>query len=292
VWDPNPGVLAAALAWHREMSEPTSPGEDDRAAPSSGRVIPCRTLSEAVAGADYIQESGPEALEVKRALFRDLDQHAAPGTILASSTSAIDMTDIAEGVSGAARCVVAHPVNPPHVLPVVEVLGGRETARGIVDETVRIMRAVGQRPVVLNYFVPGFLLNRMQVALVREAISLLERGVADVEAIDAVISEGLGLRWALMGPFGVANCNADGGIREYLRRYIGTLQTLMDDLESAPTVDDAVIERIGRQTDAMENGAGRDSVRQWRDRLVRKVLEVKRDDPHPGRQSGAPRPVV
>jgi L-gulonate 3-dehydrogenase len=290
-WDPNPDVLAAALAWCGEKSEPMSSRDANGVASCPGQVIACRTLAEAVAGADYIQENGPETLDVKRALFRDLDRHAALGAIIASSTSAIDMTAIAEGVSGAARCVIAHPVNPPHVLPVVEVLGGRETDRAVVKAAVRVMRAVGQRPVVLNYFVPGFLLNRMQVALLQEAISLLERGVADVEAIDAVISDGLGLRWALMGPFGVANSNADGGIREYLRRYAATLQTLMDDLERAPTVGDAVIERIGQQTDAMERGAGRDMVQQWRDRLVRKLLQVKRDDPHPGREGGA-RPLV
>jgi L-gulonate 3-dehydrogenase len=281
VWDPNPIVLAAALVWHGEASEPeTASG----AAASPGEAIPCRTLAQALDGADYVQESSPERLGVKRALFEDLDRYAAPDTIVASSTSAINMTDIAAGLSGAGRCVIAHPVNPPHVLPVVEVLGGQETTDAVVDATVSIMRAVGQRPVVLNHFVPGFLLNRMQVALMREAISLLQHDVADVDAIDAVIRDGLGLRWALMGPFGVANSNADGGIREYLRRYAGTMKTLMDDLETGTTtMDDATIERIGRQTDAMESGAGRDTVRQWRDRLVRKLLQIKRDDPHPER---------
>src|SRR5262249_4697526 len=156
------------------------------------RVSPHADLDEALSGAGYAQESGPEDLSVKRAFFRELDRLANPSTILASSTSAMDMTEIASGLPGSARCIVAHPVNPPHVVPVVEVLPGKGTDPAVVSRTIEFLRAVGQTPVLMNFYVPGFLLNRMQAALLREAFQLVERGVADVDAVDAVIRDGLG----------------------------------------------------------------------------------------------------
>ncbi|MGQ0648437.1 MAG: 3-hydroxyacyl-CoA dehydrogenase NAD-binding domain-containing protein, partial [Gemmatimonadaceae bacterium] len=201
-WDASEEALERAAAWHD--------GEARRDRAPATLVRQCGSLDEALEHADYVQESGPENLALKQELYRDLDRLAPPDAILASSTSALDMTEIAAGLEGCNRCVVAHPVNPPHVVPVVEVLGGTRTDPSVVEATVRVLRAVGQSPVVLKRFVPGFLLNRMQAALVREALALLESGVADADAIDAVIRDGLGLRWALMGPFGVANTNADG----------------------------------------------------------------------------------
>lgn len=276
VWDPNPETIAAAVTWHDAES-----AIDARPATVAGRLVPCRSLEDALAGASYVQESGPESVDIKRAIFSELDRLAEPNAIVASSTSALDMTDITAGLPGARRCVVAHPVNPPHVVPIVEILGGRATDAAAVSATVDIMRAVGQSPVVLNFYVPGFLLNRMQAALVREAIDLLTRGVADADAIDAVIRDGLGLRWALMGPFGVANTNADGGVREYFTRYGPSFERLMNDLAPNVRFDAALIDRVGSATDAMEGGADREDTRRWRDRLVRRVIELKREDPHP-----------
>jgi 3-hydroxyacyl-CoA dehydrogenase len=133
----------------------------------------------------------------------------------------------------------------------------------------------------MNFYVPGFLLNRMQAALLREALQLVERGVADVSAVDAVIRDGLGLRWALMGPFGVANTNADGGVREYFTRYRGAYIELMNDLSPTPGFDPEQIERWGQATDAMAGRASRDRLRAWRDRLVRGILRLKREQPAP-----------
>jgi 3-hydroxyacyl-CoA dehydrogenase len=272
-WDPNAETLARALAWHNE--------EVGRERSSAGAVRRCVSLEEALEGADYVQESGPESLEQKRRIYADLDRLAAGDTILASSTSAIDMTEISRDLSGAWRSVVAHPVNPPHVVPVVEVLGGQHTRPSVVQQTAAFLRAVGQKPVVLNTFVPGFLLNRLQVALLREAISLVERGVADAEAIDDVVQHGLGLRWAVLGPFGVANTNADGGVREYLERFAGSLETLMRDLGPTPQIDKALVDRIGALTDASYGTTPLVEIRRWRDRLVREVVRLKSADPRP-----------
>ncbi|HTK41514.1 MAG TPA: 3-hydroxyacyl-CoA dehydrogenase NAD-binding domain-containing protein, partial [Gemmatimonadales bacterium] len=141
------------------------------------RVSPHADLREALSGAGYVQESGPEDLTIKRAIFGELDRLADSSTILASSTSAMDMTEIASGLRGSARCIVAHPVNPPHVVPVVEVLPGKGTDPAVVSRTMEFLRLVGQTPVLMNFYVPGFLLNRMQAALLREALQLVERGV-------------------------------------------------------------------------------------------------------------------
>ena len=273
VWDANPGAVATALSWHA--------AECARDGQPSAMLTGHDALAQAVRGAIWVQESGPEVLQVKRELFALLDAAAPPETILASSTSALDMTEIARDLPGAHRCIVAHPVNPPHVIPAVEVLGGAATSEVTRGRTLEMLRSVGQVPVPLRRFVPGFLLNRLQVALLREAIALVEGGVAGVDEVDAVVRDGLGLRWALMGPFGVANTNADGGVRDYLGRFGSSITRLMDDLSPTPTLDAALIERLGSATDAMVGGTSNAELAAWRDRLVSRLVALKRDDPSP-----------
>jgi L-gulonate 3-dehydrogenase len=273
VWDPSPDAVSRAISWQQT--------EEARTGAACAPVVACASLEAALAGCEWVQESGPERLEAKQALFAQLDAIAAPTAILASSTSTMSMTAIAEGLPGATRCIVAHPVNPPHVVPAVEVLGGDATSPETVRRTEEMLSAVGQVPVRMHRYVPGFLLNRMQAALVREAISLVERGVADVDAIDAVIRDGLGLRWALMGPFGVANTNADGGVREYFTRYGASFRALMDDLGPTPAFDASLIETIGAQVDAMTGGTPLEAQRAWRDRLVQRLVTLKREEPAP-----------
>jgi 3-hydroxyacyl-CoA dehydrogenase len=282
--------LTAALRWMRQELE-TDVGDGfitpTEAAQCSARVTACDDLASAIGTATYVQESGPESIDVKRALYAALDQHAAPAAILASSTSTHDMTTIADGLEGAWRCIVAHPVNPPHVVPLVEVLAGARTNPDVVDRTVAFLESVGQTPVLLKRYAPGFLLNRMQAALIREAVCLVESGVADVDAVDAVIRDGLGLRWGLLGPFGVANTNADGGIREYLQHYGGALRSLMDDLGGTPALDPAMIARLGEQTDSMEGDVPLQDILRWRDRSIRGWRRLKQEDPHPNAASSA-----
>ena len=273
LYDGEPAQVERALAWLDECAVAEAA---EGVAPSAVGVISGHTdLAEAVAGAAYVQESSPERLAIKQPLFVALERAAAPEAILASSTSALDMTAIASGLASAARCVVAHPVNPPHVIPAVEIVPGQLTDPAIVERTAALMRSVGQTPVVMNFYLNGFLLNRMQAALWQEAIHLVESGAADVEAVDAVIRDGLGLRWALMGPFGVGNTNADGGIREYFARYGPTLRGIMDELGPIPALDAAQIERLGRATDAMTGARSRPAILAWRDRLVRRIVRLK-----------------
>ena len=284
LYDRDPAQVEKALTWlDQDLSADLKDGliTADEASTRRALVTEYSDLEEALAGAEYVQESGPEQIELKKAIYADLDHAAPPEAILGSSTSAHDMSEIAAGLNGAHRCIVAHPVNPPHLIPVVEILPGVKTDPDVVTRTLDFMRSVGQKPVLMNYYVPAFLLNRMQAALLKEAINLVESGVADVDSVDTVIRDGLGLRWALMGPFGVANTNADGGIREYFTRYGQAYKDCMNELGPTPSLDPEMIERLGKGTDAMAGKASLQEICAWRERLIRKIRKLKAEDPYP-----------
>lgn len=185
------------------------------------RVRTCPTLSEAVAGVDLVQENGPETVEAKRALFADLDALCGPDTILASSTSAIVASLFTEGLAGRARCLVGHPVNPPHLVPVVELCGAPWTDPGVIARARALYEAAGQAPVTVNREVEGFVLNRLQGALLSEAFRLVAEGVVSPADLDRTVAEGLGLRWSFLGPFATIDLNAPGGVADYAARYGG-----------------------------------------------------------------------
>jgi L-gulonate 3-dehydrogenase len=284
MFDPDVARRDEALAWAE-----ASVREDERlgfcdagaAAVERGRIRACATIDEALEGATWVQENGPEPIESKRSIYADLDEHAEAAAILASSTSAQDMSRIAEGLTGAHRCIVAHPVNPPHVIPAVEVVPGRETSADTLAAALAFLRSVGQAPVQMNRYLPGFLLNRLQAALVREAISLIGSGAASADAIDSVVRDGLGLRWALMGPFGTGHTNADGGVGEYLRRYGEAYRSLWADLDADPILSASIIDRVHRETEAIYGEDRARTLAAWRDRMVRKIRDAKADDPPP-----------
>ena len=242
---------------------------------TAGSLRVARSLEDAVAGVEYVQESGFERLPLKQSMFADLGALTAADVILASSTSAFDMTEIARDVRHPERCIVAHPVNPPHIIPVVEVLGGARTTADIVERTVAFLTEAGQVPVVLKKHIHGFLLNRLQFALVREAMHLVQNGIADVEAIDAVVRDGLGLRWALMGPFAVADTNKDEGAREYFGGYEQWITDLMNQLGPTPRIDAALVERLAAELDLIRGDVPRVEMRAWRDRMVMEIRRLK-----------------
>jgi 3-hydroxyacyl-CoA dehydrogenase len=285
IYDASPEQVKNALVWFEEALEQDIADGIVTANEAEARrslVSAHDNLKEAVRGAEYIQESATERLDIKRNLYAELDRIAPPAAILASSTSALDINDIAAGLPGISRCIMAHPFNPPHVIPVVEVLPTKQTRAAVTTRTMAFLKHVGSRPVLLNSYVTGFLGNRIQAAVVREAIHLVERGIGDVEAVDAVICHGLGLRWALLGSFGVNNTNADGGVREYYRRFGNTYEALINALDSTtPSFTPDMIERIARGVDAMEGDSPTTEICKWRDRLVRKIRDLKEKDPHP-----------
>ena len=183
----------------------------------------CPTSS-ALAGVDWVQENLPETLEVKREVFALLDRHAPPEAVLASSTSAIPASQFTEALAGRARCLVAHPVNPPHLVPVVELCGAPWTAPD-VDRAreARLRRRRDRCRSSCARELDGFILNRLQGALLSEAMRLVGEGYVSPEDLDKTVRDGLGLRWSFMGPFATIELNAPGGVADYCARYGGVL---------------------------------------------------------------------
>ena len=223
LWDPVPAAIPAARDFiAARLPELAEAGLlADPPAAVLARLHPAASLAEAVAEATHVQENGPERLEDKQALFAALDRLAPPAAVLASSTSGIPASAFTESLPGRARCLVAHPVNPPYLVPLVELCPAPWTAPGTVAATRALMESAGQVPVTVTQEREGFVLNRLQGALLAEAFRLLEQDAISPEDLDATIKHGLGLRWSFMGPLETIDLNAPGGLAEYCARFGG-----------------------------------------------------------------------
>jgi L-gulonate 3-dehydrogenase len=261
--------------WHQLAGSP-QPEE-----PGPVRIV--HTLSEALDGVCYVQESAPEVLSVKQAIFTSLDRLAPSEAILASSTSSLDINFIAAGTGQHKdKCIVAHPCNPAYALPVVELLATADSEPAILHRAREILSRAGMKPVVLERFVPGFILNRLQVALMREALNLLVSGAASAEAIDTVLMDGLAVRWVLLGTFLTNHTNSDGGVREYFRKFGPALDALSRQLATTmPTFDPATIEKIGLSVDVRIGTRTRSELAVWRDRMSTIILDTVRRGSEP-----------
>ncbi|AKZ62774.1 3-hydroxyacyl-CoA dehydrogenase [Herbaspirillum hiltneri N3] len=183
------------------------------------RIKPAKTLAEALKGAALVQENVKETVEVKRQIFAEMDKLAEPGAILTSSTSWIPTSEFSEHLPGRHRILVAHPVNPPYLVPLVELAPAPWTSEETVKRAHDIYTRAGQSPVLLKKEITGFLLNRIQGAVLNEALNLYENGYASSEDLDKVLKDGLGLRWSFMGPFETIDLNAPEGVIDYAKRY-------------------------------------------------------------------------
>lgn len=189
------------------------------------------SATEAVRDADFVQESVPERIAMKHALYAELEPILKPGAIVASSASGLTLSEMQAGWSDPARFVLGHPFNPPHLIPLVEVMGNARTAGGTVEAAERFYRAVGKVTIRVNREVPGHVANRLQAALWREAIHLVKTGVASVEDVDTAVWAGPGLRWAAMGPTMLFHLGAgEGGLAEFCERYTDSFNRWWDDL--------------------------------------------------------------
>lgn len=193
----DPSERALGSVRDRVRASLAEAGEDGSAAE---RIEACQSLDETVAEADYVVEAASENLKVKQGLFAAIEAAAKPATILASNTSVIPITSIMEGLRDRSRCLGTHWWNPPTLVPLVEVIGTQWTSPDVVDRTLALHRALGKTAVHVKRDVPGFIGNRMQAALWREAISLVEHGVCDAEDVDAVVKASFGRRLAVLGP--------------------------------------------------------------------------------------------
>jgi 3-hydroxyacyl-CoA dehydrogenase len=202
-----------------DLEELASQGVLQDAAAALSHVRVADSLSDVLQGVDMVQESVPETVEAKIAVFAELDALAAPDVILASSTSGIVASSFTETLKGRSRCLVGHPVNPPHLAQVVEVVGAPWTSPEVIERASAIYAQVGQSPVVVKKEIDGFIINRLQAALLSEAFRLVGGGYVSPQDLDKTIKDGLGLRWAFMGPFETIELNAPGGIPDYCERF-------------------------------------------------------------------------
>ena len=186
------------------------------------RIRPAATLAAALHGAVLVQENVRETIEAKRAIFAEMDVLAAPDTVLASSTSWLMASEFSEALPGRHRMLVGHPVNPPYLVPLVEIAPAPWTSPAAVERARDIYARAGQSPVLLKKEITGFLLNRIQGAVLNEALNLVADGYASVEDLDKVLKDGLGLRWSFMGPFETIDLNAPEGVLDYAQRYGST----------------------------------------------------------------------
>ena len=190
------------------------------------RLSTADTLDEALDGVDHVQENTPEDVEVKRKVFALLDAAAPATAVLASSSSAILPSKFTEHLKGRARCLVVHPINPPYLVPAAEVVPAPWTDQAVVDRTREFLISAGHAPIVMKKELDGFVMNRLQAALLEEAFRLVADGYASIEDVDVGIREGLALRWSFMGPFETIDLNAPGGVRDYAERYQGIFERL------------------------------------------------------------------
>jgi L-gulonate 3-dehydrogenase len=242
----------------------------------AARILAAPTLESALEGAAHVQENAPEDVEVKRAVFARLDAHAPPDAVLASSTSAILPSAFTENLKGRARCLVVHPINPPYLVPAAEVVPAPWTDPSVVERTANFLRAAGHAPIVMKREIDGFVMNRLQGALLEEAFRLVDQGYAGVEDVDVGIREGLALRWSFMGPFETIDLNAPAGVRDYADRYQGIYSGVFRSAQwrvdwSGPVMD--IVESERRKSLAADKLGVRQA---WRDRRLIALAAHKR----------------
>jgi L-gulonate 3-dehydrogenase len=241
--DPNAQTLQAAPGLIRdELHALARHGLANDPEGAAARLSIAASVKDAVDGVAFVQESGPENVEQKQIIFAELDRLAPPDALLVSSTSAIVASRFTEKLPGRSRCLVGHPVNPPHLVPLVELCGAPWTAPEAIDRARKIYREIGQVPVIINREINGFVLNRLQGALLAEAFRLVGEGFISAEDLDYTVKDGLGLRWSFLGPFETIELNAPGGIPDYCARYTGFYRELASssagpEVYQSPNVD-------------------------------------------------------
>lgn len=239
------------------------------------RVSTTASLADAVEGAVLVQENVRETEEAKKDIFAQLDRLAAPATILASSTSGIPASKFTADLPGRARCLVGHPINPPSLIPLVELVPAPWTDPAIVDKALALYRDAGQVPIRVNREVQGFIVNRLQGALLSEAFRLVEDGYIDSADVDRAVKDGLGLRWAFMGPFETIDLNAPGGIRDYCERYGPLYLDIAKQAQPRPW-DKPLLDELQAQRQQALPVSARAARLRWRDQRLMKLVAHKR----------------
>ncbi|HTY67161.1 MAG TPA: 3-hydroxyacyl-CoA dehydrogenase NAD-binding domain-containing protein [Alphaproteobacteria bacterium] len=269
-WDPRPDAETFVRrfisdAWPALSRLGLAAGADPE------RVRFAKDAAAAVAGAEFVQENGPEREDLKIELFRALDGAVAPEIVIASSSSGLLMSRIQEGCRHPGRCVIGHPFNPPHLIPLVEVVGGHKTAPDAVARAMAFYAQIGKEPIHVRKEVKGHIANRLQAALWREAVHLLAEDVASVADIDKAIAFGPGLRWAFMGPnttFHLAG--GEGGMAHFLAHLGTPMESWWADL-GAPRLSPEIRKRI---VDGVADAVGGRSIPELAAERDRRLLAI------------------
>jgi 3-hydroxyacyl-CoA dehydrogenase len=273
LYDAQGGAVGHALSVIEDnLRDLVERGLIDSTAAVRTRMHPCTKLEEALADVAYVQESVPEDRALKARVFAELDALAPPDAVLGSSCSAIPGSEFMADIPGRARCLIAHPANPPYLMPVVELVPTPFTSDATIERCSALMAEIGQVPVLLKKEVPGFVMNRLQAGVVNEAVQLVQSGVMSAEDIDKVMRYSLGLRWSFMGPFETMDLNAPDGFADYAKRYGKSYETMGRALRvaepwAAATVD--AIEAERRRLIPKDQVAARQA---WRDRRLMALL--------------------
>lgn len=243
---------------------------------STRRLTFSGALEGAVAGVDLVQENGPERLDFKHGLYRTLDALLPSNVILASSSSGLTMSSIQVACERfPERCVIGHPFNPPHLIPLVEIVGGAKTSESTIDRAVDFYTSIGKKAIRLRKEVPGHVANRLQAALYREIVHLIKEGVVDVADADAAVSWGPGLRWAAMGPNLLSHlAGGVGGIDHFFRQFTAPLTAWWQDLGS-PVLTPELQRFIAEGVLAETKGRDLDDLARERDDVLMGLLALR-----------------
>ena len=279
LWDEDPGAPQRAIEFAASVA-PDLAANDllDGSSPEDllSRLRVEKTLAAALADAEHVQENAPERLDVKRAIFTELDRLAPQSAVLASSSSAILPSRFTEHLRHRHRCLVIHPINPPYLIPAAELVPAPWTAAEIVGRARDFLLAAGQAPIMMERELDGFVMNRMQGALLEEAFRLVADGFASVEDVDIGIREGLALRWAFMGPFETIDLNAPAGVRDYVDRYQSIYANLFEQMQRRVDWAGAALTQIEGERRAKLPANQLVERQKWRDRRLMALVAHKR----------------
>lgn len=242
------------------------------------RITPVETLAQACRDAALIQENVRETAEAKRAIYAQMDALAPPEAVLASSTSWLPASRFTEGLAGRSRCLVAHPTNPPYLIPLVELSPAPWTSPETVEKAMALYAQAGQEPVLVRKEIHGFLLNRVQGAVLNEMLNLYEQGYASAADLDKVMKFGLGLRWSFMGPFETIDLNAPEGVADYAARY-GPAYAEVSRTQAANRWDEKVIARIEAERRQQLDREQLQERSRWRDNRLMALRRHQQDQP-------------
>ncbi|MBT6276146.1 MAG: hypothetical protein HOI95_18680 [Chromatiales bacterium] len=274
VFDPDPDA-ARKLAGILAIAEQAQAKLITAPRPSPGRIYHCATLAEAVAPAQFIQESAPERLDIKRAIHKNIDAHASPDALIGSSTSGLLPTDIQADMGRPERMFVAHPYNPVYLLPLVELVAGKATAPETIERARALFQQLGMKPVVIRKEIDAFVGDRLLESVWREALWLLKDDVATVEEIDDIIRYSFGLRWAQMGLFMTYRLGGgEAGMRHFLEQFAPSLHWPWTHLMDVPDLDDALINKIADQSDAQAAGLSIQALQTIRDDNLVRIMQA------------------